>query len=126
MNIALWVLQTLLAVVFLAHGWFLLLPPASMLEVLNASMPPAFRIFIGASEVAAAIRLTLPGLTRVLPWLVPAAAVGLVLVMISATAFHLARGELTSALTTAILFAMAAFVAYMRWRVNPIPARALA
>ena len=78
----------LLAVVFLAHGTFLLVPPASMIEQMNAAMSPAFRIFIGVSEVAAAIGLTVPGLTRVLPWLVPAAAAGLMVVMISATVFH--------------------------------------
>lgn len=126
MNATLWVLQVLLAVVFLAHGSFLLVPPASMIEQMNAAMLPAFRIFIGVSEVAAAIGLTVPGLTRLLPWLIPAAASGLMVVMTSATVFHIARGELTSAATTAILLAMASFVAYMRWREHPISPRTLA
>ena len=43
MNIILWVLQVLLAVAFLAHGWLFLFPPADMVEVMNASIPPAFR-----------------------------------------------------------------------------------
>ena len=126
MNVTLWILQVLLAAVFLAHGVFLLAPPASMIELLNASMSPAFRIFLGSSEAAAAIGLTVPGIVRMLPELVPAAAVGLMVVMISATIFHVARGELTSAVATAILLAMATVVAYMRWRVHPIPARTLA
>ena len=46
--------------------------------------------------------------------------------MISATVFHIARGELMSAVITAVLLAMAAVVAYMRWRVHPIRARLLA
>ena len=126
MNATLWILQVVLAVVFLAHGVFMLAPPASMLELMNASMSTAFRIFLGVAEVAAAVGLTVPGFTRVLPGLVPAAALGLIIVMISATVFHVARGELMSAVITAVLLAMAGVVAYMRWRVHPIRARLLA
>lgn len=126
MNATLWILQVVLAVVFLAHGIFMLAPPASMLELMNASMSTAFRIFLGVAEVAAAVGLTVPGFTRVLPGLVPAAAFGLIMVMISATVFHIARGELMSAVITAVLLAMAGVVAYMRWQVHPIRARLLA
>ena len=37
---------------------------------------PAFRIFLGVAEVLAAVGLTLPGITRILPWLVSCAAAG--------------------------------------------------
>jgi hypothetical protein len=94
-----------------------------MLELMNSLIPPAFRIFIGVGEVLAAIGLTLPGMTRVLPWLIPCAAAGLMIVMIGATILHTTRGEVSSAITTAILFVMATFVAYMRWKVKPILAR---
>jgi uncharacterized membrane protein YphA (DoxX/SURF4 family) len=120
MNIALWVLQILLAAAFLAHGLLLLFPPADLVELMNATMSPAFRVFLGVAEVLAAIGLTLPGITRVLPWLVSCAAAGLIVVMISATVLHVMRGEVSSAITTAILLVMATFVAYMRWRVLPI------
>jgi hypothetical protein len=36
------------------------------------------------------------------------------------------RGELSIALTTTILLVMATVVAYMRWKVKPIPPRAVA
>ena len=120
MNVTLWVLQVLLAVAFLAHGWIFLFPPADMVELMNASIPPAFRIFLGVAEVLAAVGLTLPGITRVLPWLVPCAAAGLMVVMIGATILHTARGEVSSAITTALLLVVATFVAYMRWKVRPI------
>ena len=126
MDILLWVLQVLLAVAFLAHGWLFLFPPASMVEVMNASIRPAFRMFIGVAEVLAAVGLTLPGITRVLPWLISCAAAGLMIVMISATIFHVIRGEIGSAMTTAILFALVTFVAYMRWKVKPILPRTVA
>jgi hypothetical protein len=45
------------------------------------------------------------------------------IVMISATVFHFMRGEVSSALTTIVLLALATFVAYMRWRVMPIRPR---
>ena len=120
MNIFLWVLQVLLAAAFLAHGVFLLIPPASMVEAMNATMPTSFRVFLGVAEALAGIGLILPGLTRILPWMISWAAAGIMIVMISATVFHLMRGEISSAITTAILLAMAAFVAYMRWKVKPI------
>ena len=123
MNIVLWVLQVLLALVFLAHGWMLLFPPDHLIAEMNASIGPGGRLFIGVAEVLAAIGLTLPGVTRILPWLVPAAAAGLTIVMVSATIFHIVRDEVAGALTTAVLLAMATFVAYMRWKVMPIRPR---
>jgi len=123
MNIALWVVQVLLAAAFLAHGLLMLSPPAAIAEQMNASLPRWFQIFLGVAEVLAAVGLILPGLTRILPWLVTWAAVGIMIVMVSATAYHLMRGEISSAATTLLLLAMATFLAYMRHRVLPIGAR---
>ncbi len=123
MNILLWVLQALLAIAFLAHGWLFLSPPAELVDQMNASLPRWFQLFLGVAEVLAAVGLTLPGVTRVLPWLVIYAAAGIMIVTVSATVFHLARGEMSSAATTFILFGIATFVAYVRYRVVPIPAR---
>ena len=122
MNILLWVLQALLAVAFLAHGWLFLSPPAGLVDQINASLPRWFQLFVGVAEVLAAVGLTLPGLTRILPWLVICAAVGIMIVTASATVFHVARGEMGSAATTLVLFGIAAFVAYMRYGVVPIAA----
>jgi hypothetical protein len=123
MNILLWVLQVLLALAFLAHGGLLLFPPASIVDQMNASLPRWFQLFLGVAEILAAVGLTLPGVTRIQPRLVPAAAAGIMIVMICATVFHLTRGEVSSAATTFGLLAMATFVAYMRWRVAPIRPR---
>jgi uncharacterized membrane protein YphA (DoxX/SURF4 family) len=126
MKILLWVLQVLLALAFLAHGVMLLVPPQAIAEQLNASLPRWFQVFLGVAEVLAAVGLTLPGMTRIQPWLVPLAAAGIMIVMVSATVFHLMRGEVGPAMTTIVLLAIATFVAYMRWRVAPIPPRAVA
>src|SRR6476620_7913332 len=126
MNIVIWVLQVLLAIAFFAHGWLFLTPPPAIAAQLNASLPRWFQVFLGVAEVLAAVGLTLPGMTRIQPWLVPSAAAGIMIVMVSATIFHLMRGEVGPAMTTIVLLAMATFVAYMRWRVLPIQPRAVA
>ncbi len=123
MNIVLWVLQVLLAIAFFAHGWLFLSPPPDIARLMNESLPRWFQLFLGVAEILAAVGLTLPGLTRILPWLITWAAGGIVIVMVSATVYHVARGEIMSAVITLVLLAMAAFVAYMRHRVVPIPAR---
>jgi uncharacterized membrane protein YphA (DoxX/SURF4 family) len=123
MNVLLWVLQVLLALAFFAHGLLFLFPPAAMVDQMNASLPRWFQLFLGVAEILAAVGLTLPGFTRIQPWLVPCAAAGIMIVMISATIFHLMRGEVSSAITTVVLLAVATFIAYMRWRVAPIQTR---
>lgn len=123
MNIVLWVLQILLAVAFAAHGWMFLYPPPDIAVQMNASLPRWFQVSLGIAEILAAIGLTLPGLTRIMPWLVTWAAAGIMIVMVSATIYHLMRGELSSTLITLVLLIMATVVAYMRRRVLPIGPR---
>lgn len=123
MNIVLWTVQVLLAAAFLAHGWLFLTPPPEVAVQMNALLPRWFQVFLGVAEVLAAVGLTLPGLTRILPWLVIWAAVGVIIVTASATALHVVRGEISSAAITLVLCAMATFVAYARHRVVPIPRR---
>ncbi len=126
MNILLWVLQALLAAAFLAHGLMLLMPPADIAPLLAASLPRGFWVFLGWAEVAAAVGITLPGAARIHPWLVPLAAAGIMFVMVSATIWHVVRGEISSAIITLVLLAMSTYVAYMRWRVYPIRPRSAA
>jgi putative oxidoreductase len=123
MNILLWVLQVLLALAFLAHGLLFLNPPPDIAAMMNASLPRWFQLFLGVAEILAAIGLTLPGVTRVMPWLVTWAAVGIMIVMVSATVYHVMRSEYSSAGITLALLAMATYVAYMRHRVVPIGVR---
>jgi uncharacterized membrane protein YphA (DoxX/SURF4 family) len=125
MNIVLWVLQTLLAVVFFAHGWLFLFPPADVVEMMNATLPRWFSLFLGIAEVLAAIGLVVPAITRIQPWLVAAAAAGLVVIMVGATILHTTRGETSSAMITALLFVVTALVAYARWKVVPIAPRSV-
>ncbi len=107
MTYALWIVQGLLALIFLFSGGMKLVLP---IEVLTEQMPlpGLFVRFIGAAEVLGAIGLILPGLLRIRPGLTPMAAAGLVIIMIGATG-------LTLALIPLVVGLLAAFVAYGRW-----------
>ena len=123
LNIALWVLQVLMAALFFWHGQLMAFPPAEMVEMINSNIGPQLRVFIGVAEILAAIGLILPGATRILPFLTPLAAAGLMLVMSLATVFHLIRGETSSAISAAVIFVLVTVIAYMRWKVAPFTAR---
>ena len=126
MNIVLWVLQVLLAMEFAAHGWMMLFPPPEIAVQMDANLPRWFSLFIGVAEVAAAIGLILPAATRIMPVFVTWAAVGIVIIMVSATGYHAVRGEYSGAATTFVLLLMAAFLAYGRLRLRPITTRGAA
>jgi putative oxidoreductase len=126
MNIVLWILQVLLAAQFLFHGWIMVFPPAELVEIINAQFAPWFRLFVGITESLGALGLLLPGITRIWPWLISWAGVGLMIVAISASVLHFSRGETSSAIITLVLFLLLAFVSYMRWKVKPILPRTVA
>jgi uncharacterized membrane protein YphA (DoxX/SURF4 family) len=112
---ALWVVQGLLALVFLFAGSMKLIVPVEALTAQMAlPLPGLFLKFIGLVEVAGALGLILPGLTRVRPLLTPLAAAGLVIIMIGATMVTLASGEIVSALVPLVVGLLCAAVAYGR------------
>jgi putative oxidoreductase len=123
LNIALWVLQALLAALFLWHGQFMVFPPADMVAMINENIGKGLRVFIDVAEILAAAGLILPGLTRILPILIALAAAGLMIVMGSACVFHVYRGETTSAISAVVIFLLVSVVADTRWKVAPIAAR---
>src|SRR6185436_16021272 len=106
LSIGLWTLQVLLAIVFVLHGWLMVAPPAEMVEMINTQLGVELRLFVGVAELLAAIGLIAPGVTRILPGLTALAAAGLMMVMSSATALHIARGEIASAISAAIIFVL--------------------
>jgi hypothetical protein len=118
MTYALWIVQGLLALIFLFSGGMKLVQP---LEVLTEQMPlpGLFVRFIGVAEVLGAIGLILPGLLRIRPGLTPLAAAGLVIIMIGATVLTLAGGEVVLALIPLVVGLLSAFVAYGRWQMAP-------
>ncbi|HEU4793311.1 MAG TPA: DoxX family protein [Nitrolancea sp.] len=125
MNIFAWIFQVVLAVQYLFHGWLFVSPPPAMAgPMASMGVSTGFRQFIGVAEILASVGLVLPALTRILPWLTPLAALGLTIVMISATIFHISRNEMPSAIGAVNLLMVVAVTAYLRWKVVPIRAKA--
>jgi DoxX-like protein len=122
MTKALWVVQGLLALLFLFAGGMKLILP---LEQMTGPVPiPGLLLrFIGVVEVLGALGLILPGLLGIRPGLTPVAAAGLVIVMIGATVITLAGDAAAPALIPLAVGLLAAFVAYGRWRLAPIGRR---
>ena len=118
MNVALWIVQGLLAALSLfAGGAKLVLPLDQMIG--PVALPGWFLRFIGVAEVLGAFGLVLPGLLRIRQGLTPLAAAGLVIIMIGATVVMWAGGMVAVALMNVIVALLAAFVAYGRWRLAP-------
>lgn len=122
MTYVLWIVQVLLALLFLFTGGIKLVLPLEMLTE-QSPLPGWFVRFLGVVEVLGAIGLILPGLLRVRPGLTPLAACGLVVIMVGATVITLAGvvpgGGLAPALIPLVVGLLSAVVAYGRWRLAP-------
>jgi uncharacterized membrane protein YphA (DoxX/SURF4 family) len=123
MNIALWIIQVLLALLFLFAGGTKLVLPIETLTSMGSpnqiDLPGLLIRFIGVCEVLGAIGLILPGLLRTRPDLTPLAAAGLVIIMIGATVLTFVADGFAMALPPLVVGLLAAFVAYGRWRLAP-------
>ena len=122
MTYALWIIQGLLALLFVFAGGFKLFMPIDEL-MKETGMPGPFMRFISVAELLGGIGLILPGLLRIRPSLTPLAAAGLVIVMIGATVLTLEKGDVAPALAPLVVGLLLAFVAYGRWRLVPLKAR---
>jgi uncharacterized membrane protein YphA (DoxX/SURF4 family) len=115
-NTKLWIVQGLLAAMFLLAGVPKLVMSAEQLVAPGPiQLPVLFIRFIGVCEILGAIGMILPGLTGIKPWLTPLAAAGLVIIMIGATVVNLVDGPRVAAPFTLVLGVLAASVIYGRW-----------
>ena len=118
MNVALWIVQGLLAFAFIAAGAmkvFAYEKYKAMSEKKNGrtSLSRGLITFIGMAEIAGSLGIVLPMATNIAPWLSPWAAIGLAIIMLLAIVFHLRRHE--SPVAPIILFLLAAFVVFGRF-----------
>jgi len=119
MTYALWIVQGLLALLFLFAGVMKFI--MSIEEMTRQiQMPAAFLWFIGVAEICGGLGLILPSLLRIRPGLTPLAAAGLVIIMIGATIVSLMIGPVSLAAMPFVVGLLAAFVAYGRWKLAPI------
>ena len=122
MNILLWIVQILLALLFLfAGGTKLIIPYDKLMEMGSPNqvvLPALFIKFIGLVELLGGLGLVLPGLLRIKKGLTPLAAIGLTIVMVGAVIITIAGDGIKLAITPIIVLLLCVFVAYGRrdWR----------
>jgi uncharacterized membrane protein YphA (DoxX/SURF4 family) len=118
-NLALWIVASVLAATFAGSGLMKLLVPKE--KLVNAGQGWAADVsttnlrLIGVVEVLGAVGLILPATVHIAPILVPLAAVGLTLVMVGAAVVHGRRKETPNVAVNVVLIALALFVAWGRF-----------
>lgn len=125
LNIALWVVQGLLALAFGMAGFMKLTAPIAQLAANGMTFVNHYSVemvrFIGVTELLGALGLILPAALRIKPFLTPLAAVGLAVTMVLAAIEHITQGEPITA--NLVLFALTAFVAWGRFIKAPIQSK---
>lgn len=120
MNIALWIVTGFLSLGFLTAGVSLLILPQERYAALHPSqrwaedLPVPFLKIMGILKIAVATGLTLPALTGIAPWLVPLAALGLMMFMTGAVTIRAVRREWPNMVADFVFIGLAAFVAWGR------------
>jgi len=121
MNIALWIVQVILGVMFLMAGSVKAFNYAKVQSTMTwaKGKSKGYVSFVGFSELLGGLGLILPGLTGIAPILTVYAAVGLAIIMILAAIVHIALKEYQAIFMNVVLLALSIFVAYGRFEVAP-------
>ena len=115
-NAWLWILQGLLAALFLFAGGVKLVLPLEAMQQGPIALPGPFLRFIGVCEVCGAVGLVLPWLLRIRPALTPLAASGLIVIMTGATILTAVGGQVGGALVPLTVGVLLTLVAWQRTR----------
>ena len=120
MKILLWVLQVMLGIYFTGFGVIHFIVPPNLPMGWMYELPDSLHYITGTLEILGGIGLILPAATRIQTRLTPLAGLGLALLMLGAMSWHATRSEYSNIGQNLILAALAAFVAYGRWRLRPL------
>ncbi len=115
LNVVLWSVQGFLALFFLAAGVPKLIGRGLERWTGFSEVPRPLVVFIGVTEVLGAAGLVVPMVTGMAPWLTPLAALGLAIIVLMATGFHLRADERINALETGLWASIAGVIALGRW-----------
>lgn len=115
MNVALWVIQILLAAAFLVSGITKVIRPSAKLKAGLPEFHPSLIRLISVAEMLGALGLILPGLTGIAPILTPVAASGLAIIMIGAVITHARRKQGRAAAVNLVLLILSLIVAVGRF-----------
>src|SRR5947207_6775039 len=119
MNIVLWIIQVLLALLFIFAGATkFVMPVEEMNRQAPVVLPGLFLHFIGVCEILGGLGLILPALLRIKPGLTPLAAAGLAIITLGATVITMKGGVIAMALFPFVVCLLSIFVAYGRWRLR--------
>ena len=116
LHIALWIVQALLALLFVGTGIFKLVTPIATLAGIWpwAGEYPNLLRATGILDLCGGIGLVLPALTRIRPGLTILAALGCAVLMVAAIIFHLSRGEGANTPFNFVMLALSLFVFWGR------------
>jgi hypothetical protein len=122
MNILLWVLQSVLALLCIAGGAFKIFKIEDLQKDVAAmrELPVALWAFLGAFECLAGLGLILPGATNMLPVLTPIAAAAVAAESALVSAIYIYYGDRPPLSYTVAMALMAAFIAYGRFALKPL------
>ena len=121
MNIALWIIQVLLALLFLFAGSMKFVMSVEQMNSQSpVTLPGALLHFIGVCEILGGLGLILPMLLRIKPGLTPLAALGLIVIMIGAIVIAFIGGVPANAILPIVVLILLGFVAYGRSRGTPV------
>jgi uncharacterized membrane protein YphA (DoxX/SURF4 family) len=118
MDIALWIVQGLLVVMYGMAGTTKTFQTARAKEQFPwaKTRSDTFVRFVGISELLGALGLVLPLITGILPWLTPLAAIGLTAIQVLAvTTEHLPKREFNALPVNLVLLALSLFIVIGRW-----------
>lgn len=118
MDLALWVAQILLAVMYAMAGSMKTFQTAKAQAQFSWAKDRSDRFvrFVGISELLGALGLIIPLVTGILPWLTVLAAAGLTLVQLLAIfTEHLPRKEYNVIPVNLVLIAISVFIVFGRW-----------
>ena len=118
MNKAIWIIQIVLALMFVMAGIMKSTQPREKL-VKNlpwvSDYPFKMVRLIGVSELLGSIGIIFPLLTSILPVFTPLAAAGLAIVMILAARHYISKSEFKEMIFNTILFVLLVIVAIYRF-----------
>lgn len=114
-SVFLWVLQVLLALLFVFAGVAKLTMPIQVM-VQQSGLPAVFIRFIAIEEILGAFGLVLPGILRLRPVLTPLAASCLVVIMIGATVMTAITQGVMPAVFPSVVGSLLTVVIYARWQ----------
>jgi uncharacterized membrane protein len=124
-NVVLWALQWFFGVYFFIVGVMHFVVPDGLPATMDwmYELSDTTHVVAGIAEILGGLGLILPSLTRIRPELTVYAAVGLVIVMIGAAVWHATRSEGAQIVQNVVIGLLLAFVAYGRWKLEPIAPR---